>query len=76
MMWCVQHWSKNYGKTYGCNYGEMFFDDEQSAVSLCEKINNGDNGRGVVITKEWTEKELPLIQFPLKMGLPIIVSRK
>lgn len=74
-MWCVQHWSKDYGKTYGFNYGETFFDDEQIAVSLCEKYNNNGD-RAKVIFKEWIDKELPLVQFPLKIGLPIIVSRK
>lgn len=73
-MWCVQHWSKDYGKTYGCNYGEILFDTEQECIDYCER--NRENGRFKIIEKDWIEKELPLIQFPLKMGLPIIVSRK
>lgn len=75
-MFCVQHWSKNYGKTYGCNYGEMFFYDECLAVNLCEKINNSGNGRAKIVISEWIEKEMSLVELPLKIGLPIIVSRK
>lgn len=35
-MFCVQHWSKDYGKTYGCNYGEIFLDDEPPSVIVTE----------------------------------------
>jgi len=73
-MWCVQHWSKDYGKTYGCNYGEIFFNTEKEATDYCER--NKLNGRFKIVEKNWIETENTWVTFPLKIGLPIIVSRK
>lgn len=71
-MYCVQHWSKNYGRTYGCNYGGVFFNTENEAIDYAAKCES----RTKIVELEWKEKKLPLQSFPLKIGLPIIVSRK
>lgn len=54
----------------------MWFDTECDAKVYLDNWYLNNRGYGKIEYSQWKQKEKPLQQFPLKIGLPIIVNSR